>query len=223
MKRDRRAGRDLDELVMGAYNGLTRMHDDVEAVEDSSSPQRHASWVSPGLSTQPSRIHGRGLFTHRPISKNEVVVRLGGVLFRLEDVRAGRVNSDSVTGFSDDLYLGPRPAPTRPLDEYINHSCDPNVWLSDATTLIARHAIAAGDELTVDYATWEIDENWRFPPPCTCGAGVCRTVITGQDWRKPVLQRRYAGHFLPCLEARIRRLTEGSDFEEHDKVYGRAG
>jgi hypothetical protein len=186
------------------------MHHDIETVEDNLAPDRVVSWISPGLTTGPSRIHGDGLFTERAIGKDEVVVRLGGVLFKLEDVRAGLVNQDSVTGFTDELYLGPMPSITRPMDEYINHSCDPNVWLNGAMTLVARHPIDEGAELTVDYGTWEIDETWLFAPPCTCGSKHCRGVITGHDWNIPALQRRYAGHFLPCLEVRISQAQSES-------------
>ncbi len=39
------------------------------------------------------------------------------------------------------------------LIHYGNHSCDPTMWHVDATTLATRRDVAAGDELTIDYAT----------------------------------------------------------------------
>ncbi len=30
---------------------------------------------------------------------------------------------------------------------------------------------------------------------CSCGASECSKLITGDDWRLPNLQRRYAGYF----------------------------
>jgi SET domain-containing protein len=42
---------------------------------------------------------------------------------------------------------------------YGNHSCDPNLWHADVVTITARRDIAAGEELTIDYAThpgWQI-------------------------------------------------------------------
>lgn len=41
---------------------------------------------------------------------------------------------------------------------FINHSCDPNVWMLDEVTLAARRKVQQGDELTGDYAMWEADE-----------------------------------------------------------------
>jgi hypothetical protein len=38
---------------------------------------------------------------------------------------------------------------------------------------------------------------------CRCGTPVCRTVITGEDWRRPDLQARYAGWFSRYLADRF--------------------
>ena len=38
---------------------------------------------------------------------------------------------------------------------------------------------------------------------CDCGAADCRGVVTSEDWRRPDLQARYAGHWVPALAARI--------------------
>ncbi|HEV2124909.1 MAG TPA: SET domain-containing protein [Chloroflexota bacterium] len=43
--------------------------------------------------------------------------------------------------------------------DFINHSCDPNVWLADENTLVARHAITAGEELTSFCA---LDGRWPW-------------------------------------------------------------
>ncbi len=34
----------------------------------------------------------------------------------------------------------------------LNHSCDSNLWMADEATVVARRDIAAGEELTLDYA-----------------------------------------------------------------------
>lgn len=63
---------------------------------------------------------------------------------------------------------------------FFNHSCKPNlVWASD-TTLIAWKDIAAGDELTYDYAT----EDYSVAPfCCKCREDDCRKNIGGEEWR----------------------------------------
>jgi len=82
-----------------------------------------------------------------------------------------------------------------------NHSCDPNVWLVSAVELAARRDIDEGDELVSDYATYTMAAGWSMT--CRCGTPVCRGTISGDDWRRPELQRRYAGHFAPPIARRI--------------------
>jgi hypothetical protein len=38
---------------------------------------------------------------------------------------------------------------------------------------------------------------------CTCRGEGCRKVITGDDWRLPELQRRYAGFFSRYVQDRF--------------------
>lgn len=81
----------------------------------------------------------------------------------------------------------------------INHSCDPNAWL-EGLNVTARRAITAGEEITVDYATFCGDEMEPFT--CSCGSTLCRGRVTGNDWSLPELQTRYQNHFsdyLACL------------------------
>lgn len=77
-----------------------------------------------------------------------------------------------------------------------NHSCDPNLWWS-GDELVALREIAAGEELTYDYAT---DGPAGVLGPgallrCNCGSMRCRGLIEADDRQIPELQRRYAGHF----------------------------
>jgi len=73
----------------------------------------------------------------------------------------------------------------------INHACNPNTWL-DGLDLVARRNIAAGDELTIDYATFCGPA--MAPFECNCGAPECRQVILGSDYLLPVIRERYGGH-----------------------------
>jgi hypothetical protein len=129
----------------------------------------------------------------------------GGELFTIEDVKAGKTKPGTAAAISEDLALAsPAGAPDEPA-QFLNHSCDPNVWMQDEITLVARRDIPAGEELTADYAMWEWDETWGAPWKCTCGTVLCRGTVTGRDWRLPALQERYRGHFSPFINERIRR------------------
>jgi hypothetical protein len=104
---------------------------------------------------------------------------------------------DAITLDGDhDLVLPPNTAV-----HFANHSCDPNAWWLDAVTATARRAIVAGEEVTTDYAT--STDHSDFAMRCACRAESCRGIVTGDDWRLPELQVRYAGHWIPWLERRI--------------------
>jgi hypothetical protein len=56
---------------------------------------------------------------------------------------------------------------------------------------------------------------------CECGAANCRGRISGNDWRRPELWERYAGHFSPYLQRRINHLKQNLPLERrngHSKV-----
>lgn len=90
--------------------------------------------------------------------------------------------------------------PAHPV-RYGNHSCDPNLWHDDAVTIVARRVIRAGEELTIDYATHTMSPGWSMP--CQCGSELCRAVVSGDDWRRPILRVRYGRHWTPPLLADI--------------------
>ena len=61
--------------------------------------------------------------------------------------------------------------------------------------------VAAGEELTDDYATSTVDAD--FVLYCHCETYRCRQVIEGTDWMIPQLQLRYAGYWVPYVQRRI--------------------
>ncbi|GAB3450066.1 hypothetical protein GCM10027517_37080 [Phycicoccus ginsengisoli] len=84
----------------------------------------------------------------------------------------------------------------------LNHSCDPTLAWSGGV-LVAFRDVAAGEELTVDYATTTTDPGMLVR--CHCETYRCRQMVTGEDWRIPELQRRYAGHLAPEVQAAVDR------------------
>jgi hypothetical protein len=100
------------------------------------------------------------------------------------------------------LYLASIRAEEPP--DYINHSCEPNAGLEGQIAIVALQRIQPGDEITIDYAMCDGSPYDEFE--CGCGSTICRGRVTGDDWRNPVLWERYAGHFSPYLERRIKAL-----------------
>jgi SET domain-containing protein len=162
-----------------------------------------SSWFSGKTEKRTSPIEGRGLFARQAITAGEIVAVKGGAIMdfgafaRVRD----RVSPAEIQ-IEDDLYIAPRTAAE--IEDNIlclNHSCRPNVGVRGQITFVAMHDISAESELTIDYAM--IDGNPAERMDCSCGAPECRKVITGSDWRRPELRRRYAGYFSRYLQDRI--------------------
>jgi uncharacterized protein len=66
---------------------------------------------------------------------------------------------------------------------------------------VALRDIAVDEELTFDYAMNDDDPNEIMK--CQCGAESCRRVITGVDWKRPEIQRKYNGYFSWFIQRRI--------------------
>ena len=163
-------------------------------------------WIDPRLEPRPSPIAGLGLFAREPIEEGEVVIVWGGTVFTRADILTGRADPETIAILGADRYLAdPSGAPL--VEEYpLNHSCDPKLWMSDAITLTPRRSIRRDEELTADYALWLFEQDWSLDP-CLCGSPLCRGRVTDRDWMLPELQRRYAGHFTPFLNALIQGMS----------------
>lgn len=100
------------------------------------------------------------------------------------------------------LYLASHAPDEGP--DFINHSCEPNAGLDGQIAIVALTRIQPGEEVTIDYAMCDGSPYDEFD--CACGSTICRGRVTGDDWRNPALWERYAGHFSPYLERRIKAL-----------------
>lgn len=154
---------------------------------------------------QESAISGQGLFASSPLDAGTVVVRVGGRLVDTETLQMLIETSahyvDTLTVL-EDVHLV---LPAASTVHYGNHSCDPNLWHVGPYEIATRRPVLPGEELTVDYATQTGAPG--FSMPCGCGTAVCRGEVTSEDWRRADLQARYAGHWVPALEARIARQS----------------
>jgi SET domain-containing protein len=140
-----------------------------------------------------SLIHGRGLFAKAPIVKGEIVCIKGGHVFNRETLREiQNTLGPAEIQIGEDLFIGPLTEAEREGSMiFSNHSCDPNIGVQGQIVFVALRDIQAGEELTHDWATTDDDD---YEMACHCGAPNCRQVITGQDWRREDLQKKYAGY-----------------------------
>jgi len=164
------------------------------------------SYRSSKTEVRESAIHGRGLFATADIAKDEIVAVKGGHIVN------GKTLREEITPMlgpveiqiDDDLFIAPVIKEERELSMvYLNHSCDPNVGVRGEITFVAIRDIRAGEELTHDWAMTDDDD---YSVECNCGAPDCRKILTGKDWQRPDLQKRYAGHFSAYLARKIALL-----------------
>ena len=129
----------------------------------------------------------------------------------------------------NDVPIGEYPE-VRTVDvaSYMNHSCAPTCWFVQGGEddeyeglMVATRDLAPGDELSYDYCT---SEDCDLTPAwdCHCGAAQCRGLIDPQDWRRPELQERYRGHFLPHISLEITSYQARLRARRHAAAAGKA-
>ena len=190
------------------------MGDDSPPQEGGVTVARHM-WLSPKTELRSSPAHGTGLFATEPIEPGEVVEVWGEwwegrqvIRFTTDRSEAAAAADKGMLVMRFDTELWSIEPPGDNPGYFINHTCDSNVWMTDAFTLSARLPVLPGEELTIDYALIEAEmDRWDFE--CGCGSPRCRKVITGDDWRRPDLQERYRGHFSPYINKLIERSRTG--------------
>lgn len=162
-----------------------------------------ASYISPKASKgQPSSIEGRGLVAIAPIAKDEIVAIKGGHIVDTATMKAlpDRLRNSDVQ-IADGFHLvALEEAEYESVMLFINHSCEPNVGFAGNIVLVAMRDIAAGEELTTDYALFD---DYDGEMECKCGMASCRHTINGRDWQRADLQRKYGGYFSTYLFSRL--------------------
>jgi len=163
-----------------------------------------ASYRSPKTVVRPSPIEGRGLFARRPIRAGEIVAIKGGHILDAGGLaRVQRRIADSYIQIADGFFIGAATAAeVRRNKLFLNHSCAPNVGILGQIIFVALRNIRTGEELTYD---WAMESNAPARTRCRCGAPGCRGTLTGRDWTRAALQRRYRGRFSVYLAEKMRR------------------
>ena len=166
----------------------------------------------------PAPGRGLGLFTATSRAAGEIVIEdqdgdfYDRVLSYAEVVREGWDLHADVIQVADDGFV----VATGTIDDFMNHSCDPNcgVRLTDAGYLVvAIDDIAAGAELTYDYSTLMTDGYQKLK--CLCGAPACRGLIGGFESLSEDLQRRYAAFDVVAPFARAAARTVRAETQMH--------
>ena len=150
-----------------------------------------------------SATQGRGCHAKAPIAKGEVVaIKAGHIVDAAMEQRLRKEVGDYALQIEEDYYLAPKTVDE--IEEtavFMNHSCDPNIGFSGQVVYVAMRDIEEGEELCHDYAMMRGDD--YVLEACRCGSDLCRSTVSGQDWKLPDLQKRYGNHFMAYLLKRI--------------------
>jgi uncharacterized protein len=159
------------------------------------------NYLSPLAETREIAPKGFGSFAITPIPVGTIVATFGGTIVDRTSFESNPLEqrSRSIQIDEDQFLLGPE---LREPGDSINHSCNPNCHLRNATQLIAMREIALGEELTYDYATSDASDYDEFD--CACGSDECRGRVTGNDWQIPEIQNRYNKFFSPYIQRKIK-------------------
>lgn len=145
---------------------------------------------------------GRAVFAVEPFEKDELIVIWGGEVISGKQVAGlSQRKRRLILQVEDDHYLlTSREGPA----DWINHSCEPNSGLFGHIVLVAIRDISRGEEICFDYAMSDSSAYDEFD--CMCGSANCRGRFSTDDWKNPVLWKKYEGYFSPYLQKHINQL-----------------
>ncbi len=157
---------------------------------------------------RPAGKKGKGLFTTVPLRADAFLfsVDLSGLEPPAPDATLSKEERDHLDYagrgkyvISDHPYV------------YINHSCDPNLYVVHHTiarsSFFAMRDIPAGEELTCEYGVNAMDQfsDLDFVFDCACGSDRCRKQVHTNFFKQSVaVQRRYARHVPPSIRRTYR-------------------
>jgi SET domain-containing protein len=150
----------------------------------------HYFWINPSTAVKENTIHGLCRYATEDIAKNEVIFVAGGIA----------INNQETTWYKglliDKNYVLDLPQGSE-FEAYVNHSCDPNVFIDGQIVFRSLRNIKKGEFFTVDYGTFMLTKKNPIDP-CNCGSKNCRGKVTGEDYK--FLNLPLSWYAQKCLE-----------------------
>ncbi len=142
-----------------------------------------------GVAVRPSPIHELGVFAARRYRRNEFV---------LQPDESRVLTSTNVLPEEERKYCYDLPGKSilwPPPERYINHSCEPNVYVKTVAgvrVVLALRDIGRDEEITLDYRMDGFSGNlWQ----CNCGSARCNGICDENFFHLPkALQLEYLPH-----------------------------
>lgn len=133
--------------------------------------------------------YGKGVFAGQAFGPGDFLVEFKGKIFKRSSIpEPYSCVEDHFVQISKDCYMGP----SGEMDDYINHSCDPNSGLvirGKRVYLFAIKNINSGDEVVWDYSTTMDEDGWEME--CKCRAKRCRKKIRDYKYLPKLIRKRY--------------------------------
>jgi hypothetical protein len=167
-----------------------------EAAFDEMASSGPAATAKPGEPVEVRGVrHGRGVIATRDIATGETIIKTWGQ--QVPQRSRHTIQVDRHTHIVPDGVA-----------VLMNHSCDPTcgVVIRSGVKEIefrALRPIAAGEEITIDYDTFE-EEVSHLGGPCRCGAAKCRGRVAGYRHLPSDVKARYGAfiaEYLRILES----------------------
>jgi SET domain-containing protein len=133
---------------------------------------------------------GKGVFAKIDIKKGTAILEFAGkVVDRkwLEEKNSLRIENHS-------MQIGPNKffGPSKKIDDYINHSCNPNCYVEikgRRVMLVSLRNLKQGEELNWDYSTTIWHDGWTMR--CHCGSKNCRHIIGNFSYLPEKTKKKY--------------------------------
>ncbi len=157
--------------------------------------------------------YGKAVFATRNYNKGDVVCQFTGKTFLREELpKKYTGENDRYVQVGKDTFLGP----SGDVDDFINHSCDPNAGLKFTKAgilLVAIKKIKVGDEIFWDSSTTLFDNNWKML--CLCHTRKCRKVINDFMLLDKKTQKKY--YDLGIIPPYVKDFMENPNYMVYSK------
>ena len=132
---------------------------------------------------------GRSVFAAKDLFKGDLIVRFKGKrCSKANYVECHNPDNNHYLQIDSDTYMGP----SGDVDDYINHSCNPNsgiVYEKRGIFLKAIRDIKRDEEITFDYSTTMDEDLWEMK--CLCEAEGCRGTVRDFKHLPEHVKKRY--------------------------------
>lgn len=165
-------------------------------------------WLNPKIEPKNTDSKGMGLIATKKIFKDERILVIGGYIMTVdEESKLPGKCSDNGVQIDEELVISISKNSEYGGFNFLNHCCSPNAGFKGQIFLVAMRDINKGEEVTIDYAMvlHKAKVGPRYKLECLCNELKCRKVITDEDWKNEILQKKYKGYFQYFIQEKINK------------------